>query len=355
MIGRQSVRTAPHRRTPRWFWVLRRTASTLAFLCVLSAVATPETSVPPLEIGTGERLLVITPHPDDETLGAGGLLQRVLARGGRARVVMLTAGDGYVEAVQHATGQLVPRPTAYLAYGERRLKELRAAVRRLGDHHIRVQVLGFPDGGLTPLLAAHWQRTHPERSPTTAASHPPYPEVLDADLAYDGADLLRELRRVLHESQPTLVAFPDPLDRHPDHRATGLFTLLALRHGLPQTLATPRLLAYLVHWPHWPSGWDSIPPASQTSETGCAFPPDLPSRGLLRWALRLTETESATQRAALALHASQQAVMPSFLAAFVCRNEPFTEFTVAEVQRVPEVLHQLRQPPPPHPAAGGHQ
>jgi LmbE family N-acetylglucosaminyl deacetylase len=200
------------------------------------------------------------------------------------------------------------------------------------------------------LLDAHWQRTHPERSPTTAASHPPYPAVLDPDVAYDGADLQRELVRVLHESQPTLVAFPDPLDRHPDHRATGLLTLLALRHWLPQASAPPRLLASLVHWPNWPPGWDASPPASQTLETGCPFPPDLPPRGLGRWALRLTDAESARQRAALARYASQQEVMPAFLAAFVCRNAPFTEFTTAEVQRIPEVLHQ---PPPPHPETGG--
>jgi LmbE family N-acetylglucosaminyl deacetylase len=331
------------------------TGSTLVFLCVLSAVATPETPVQPLDISTGERLVVITPHPDDEVLGAAGLLQRVLAYDGQARIVVLTAGDGYIEAVQHETGQLSPRPAAYLTYGERRLKELRAAARRLGGHRIRVQVLGFPDGGLMPLLDAHWERTHPERSPTTEASHPPYPGVLDANLAYDGADLQLELERVLHESQPTLVAFADPLDRHPDHRATGLFTLSALRHWIPQAQAMPRLLAYLVHWPNWPPGWDAIPPPSQTIETGCTFPPDLPTRGLVRRALRLTDAESATQRAALLLHASQQQVMPSFLASFVCRNELFTEFTVAEVQRVPELMHQRRPPPPPHLGAGGQR
>jgi len=64
----------------------------------------------------------------------------------------------------------------------------------------------------------------------------------------------------------------------------------------------------------------------------------LPPRGLVHWALQLTDAESARQRAALTRHASQQAVMPSFLAAFVCRHEPFTEFTPAEVQRVLEGL-----------------
>ena len=327
----------------------------LVWLCLLPVVTTPETPVHSLEISAEERLLVLAPHPDDETLGAAGVLQGVLARGGQARVVVLTAGDGYIEAVQHATGLPVPPPTAYLAYGQRRLRELRAAMRRLGGHHIRVQVLGFPDGDLMSLLDAHWLRTQPERSPTTAVAHPPYPDVLTAAVAYDGADLQRELQYVLHESQPTLIAFPDPLDRHPDHRAAGLFTLLALQHWLPQTTAPPRLLAYLVHWPNWPPGWDATPPLTQTLETGCSFPPDLPARGLGRWGLPLTEADSATQRAALTHYASQLAVMPAFLAAFVCRNEPFTEFTPAAVHRVLEGLHQRHQLPSHRPTAGGPQ
>ncbi len=44
----------------------------------------PGTKPPPLgsyeslKIGDRERLLVIAPHPDDETLGAAGLIQRVI-------------------------------------------------------------------------------------------------------------------------------------------------------------------------------------------------------------------------------------------------------------------------------------
>ena len=46
-------------------------------------------------------LLVIAPHPDDETLGAGGLIERVRAKGGTVRVVLITAGDGFLEAMAH--------------------------------------------------------------------------------------------------------------------------------------------------------------------------------------------------------------------------------------------------------------
>lgn len=73
-------------------------------------------------MGTGERLLVVAPHPDDETLAAGGLIQRVLMRGGAVRVVLVTAGDGYIEAVSHETGRPRPRPAEYLgAYAKRAL------------------------------------------------------------------------------------------------------------------------------------------------------------------------------------------------------------------------------------------
>ena len=47
-----------HPGTPEWAW---RRSQQLR-------------SIPPLQIGHPRRLIVIAPHPDDETLGAGGLM-----------------------------------------------------------------------------------------------------------------------------------------------------------------------------------------------------------------------------------------------------------------------------------------
>ena len=115
--------------------------------------------------------------------------------------------------------------------------------------------------------------------------------ILDRTVAYDGDDLRRELLRVLRETRPTTVAFPDPLDRHPDHSATGIFVLLALGDRLARDGRVPRLLAYLVHWPGWPPGWDDPQPAPEARERPLEFPPDLPDRGLARVALPLSRTE----------------------------------------------------------------
>ncbi|HLK12323.1 MAG TPA: PIG-L family deacetylase [Candidatus Binatia bacterium] len=278
----------------------------------------------PLALGPAERLVVVAPHPDDETLGAGGLVQRVLAQGGSVRVVLLTAGDGYVEGVEHETGRPRARPAEFVAYGERRLGEERAALRVLGGDRIRLEFLGFPDGGLEPLLTAHWQRLHPERSPTTGATDPPYDaEAREPDLPYDGADLRAELSRVLREADPTLVVLPDPLDRHPDHRAGALFTLLALGDWRPQG-PLPRLLAYLVHWPDWPPAWNAVTPPPDATEQPLLLPASLPTRGLARTVLTLTDAEVARTQAALAAYVTQQDVMRPLLAAFERRTEPFT-------------------------------
>jgi LmbE family N-acetylglucosaminyl deacetylase len=313
-------------------WTLRWTISALALALAGSGRAADRTPQP-LEIGARERLLVIAPHPDDETLGAGGLVQRVVARGGSVRVVLVTAGDGYVEAVTHATGEPRPRPAEYIAYGERRLREARAALRELGGH-VRLQVLGFPDGALEQLLHAYWRRSHPEPSPTTGAREPPYPEAFPRDVAYDGADLRRELVHLLRDAQPTIVAFPDPLDRHPDHRATGFFTLLAIGSWTKEGTPLPRLLAYLVHWPDWPPGWDDREPPPDAARRDLTLPADLPARGEERVALVLGEREVRTKAAALARYESQREVMRPFLAAFVRRDEPFTAITADEVEHV---------------------
>jgi len=37
--------------------------------------------------------MVVAPHPDDEVLGAGGLIQQAVAAGAEVRIVYLTNGD----------------------------------------------------------------------------------------------------------------------------------------------------------------------------------------------------------------------------------------------------------------------
>jgi len=303
---------------------------------------------PTPQVDPGEQLLVIAPHPDDETIAVGGLIQRVRENGGEVRVVLITAGDGFVEAVVHETGTPRPRPAAYVAYGQERLREARAALRVLAPDHSRLQILGFPDGGLDGLLQAHWWRSRPERSLTTQATDPPYDDqALEPDVPYDGDDLRRELEHIIRAFRPTIVAFPDPLDRHPDHRAAGLFTLLALKDWAEHRpkKEMPDLLAYLVHWPDWPPGWDAPTPQAR-SDVALELPPGDTHRNGKRVTLVLTDQELANKHAALGKYATQLDVMGPFLTAFVRRTEPYTVLEPAEMELVAQMIEKGVEPTP---------
>src|SRR4030095_6335023 len=103
---------------PRWFdrlaskdmtlrgdWYLRDVSASLFFFLapiLLFAPSVRAESSQALDalISQRDRLVVLSPHPDDETLAAGGLIQRVLQSGGKVKVVFLTSGDGYPEGVE---------------------------------------------------------------------------------------------------------------------------------------------------------------------------------------------------------------------------------------------------------------
>ena len=320
--------TRPPRRGPRLACGVATPVSLLVALALAcSAVRTAgaderASGTPvPLCVGARERLLVVAPHPDDEVLGAGGLIQRVLARGGAVDVVLVTAGDGYPDAVRGATGRADPSPQDYVAYGARRIAEARAALDVLGGvERVRSTVLGFPDGALPQLRSEHWSASEPARSPTTGASAPPYDGlVVDATAPYAGEALLDALTGIVRELRPTLVALPDPLDTHGDHATAGLFALAALADAHSDA----RVVAFLVHWPSWPPGWDATPIDPAASAHGLDLPGELSPRAGAA-ALALEPQEVAVKHEALARHATQQRQMAVYLDAFVRPREPYT-------------------------------
>jgi len=88
----------------------------------------PAVRTSPLALPARPRVIVFSPHPDDETIGVGGLLARLARAQVPLRVVFMTNGDGYPRAVE--TDLDVKRPTDadYIAFGELRQREARNAV-----------------------------------------------------------------------------------------------------------------------------------------------------------------------------------------------------------------------------------
>ena len=249
----------------------------------------------PLRVPAATHLVVVAPHPDDETLAAGGLIQRVLRTGGTVRVIIVTAGDGYLEAAAAMTGHPQPSADDYRALGAVRAREVREATSRLGVRDL--VLLDGPDEGLSAL----W-----------SASREPYVSPMTGRGPFSGETLLRALRENIDAVAPTLVVAPDPRDHHPDHAAAGRFTMEALS-GLA---VQPQLLTYLVHdtvWPPLRPSCDTLPRPRGAEYSGT------------QWlSFALTGDELATKRAALEAHRSQWPINGGLLERFLRRNEMFS-------------------------------
>lgn len=194
-----------------------RAALVLSLAPSLPAFAQP---LPPpinLSVNRATRLLVIAPHPDDDVLGAGGLMRRVVKAGGAVHVVWTTSGDGFPEGVETAegvsprTGHLTPRD--YDTYGRLREREARAALASLGVGAGSLTFLGFPDEGLCELASTYLSaKTRAFKSPYTGRISPPLTEQVIRGVRYRGFDLRRELEQVIVAFGPTLVVAPHPED-----------------------------------------------------------------------------------------------------------------------------------------------
>lgn len=294
--------------------------------------------VQPEELIVPERLrvLVFAPHPDDETLATGGLIQRVQARGGRVRIVFVTNGDGYVDGVRHEARREATSAQDFIAYGERRRGEALKALARLGLTPEDAVFLGFPDDGIDDLWARHWSEQSPFRSPHTHLIRPFATTSTARHIDYAGVDLENEMERVMRQWSADWVVVPDPRDRHPDHCTSGVFVLDVVhrlhgkgRDGDP----IPRVFTYLVHAPDYPAspGWvKGVAYAgvggSRTSGTVLAT---------ARWSnLPLTVAEVAGKQVALNEYETQMHVMSPFLKQFLTRFELFAELDTRQVRAV---------------------
>ena len=294
-----------------------------------------------LEVGYGERLLVLAPHPDDETLSAAGLIQEVFARGGSVRSVVVTSGDAYVDAIEEETGRKNLKPADFLHYGRERLNESLHAANFLGHGFIHLDLFGYSDGSIYDMLVSHWRRSHPDRSEFTGYNHVPYRVAEERGRAQDGEDVRNELVAILRDTKPTLIVFPDVMENDSDHAGLGMFALLAVSDWLEHEKADhiqPRLLAYLIHWrDDWPPGANAVTPIDHGDQL-LYLPEDLPLRGHVRSCFNLSAQQENQKRAALELYKTQQRIMSPFLTAFIHPNECFTQLKAEDSIGVENVV-----------------
>lgn len=143
------------------------------------------------ELGDNDRILVFSPHPDDETAAVGGVIYSAREKGALVRVVMATDGN-------------------QLGLGKLRYRELTNSLNQLKVPLDQLKCLGYPDTKLSRCQSS----------------------------------LRMDISQEINMFKPTVIICPDPADLHPDHR---ILAQTVLSTDTPQQIYT-----YLIHFFWWP-------------------------------------------------------------------------------------------------------
>ncbi len=315
-------------------------AGAIAFLLVAASVALANQSGtaeaedlpwPKLMLDATDRLLILAPHPDDEVLGCGGIIQQGVAMGLPIRIVFLTYGDFYEWSFLRYEKRPVVTPRGVRGMGEIRHGEAVAADATLGAPAADLTFLGYPDFGTLKMWYSAWGRARPVRGMLSRATAVPYRDAFRPGAPYKGEEVLKDLTTILREFRPTKVFVSHPADHHPDHRAFYLFARVALFDVAREF--TPRVYPYLVHYTRWP-----VPSGRHLAEP--LEPPEFLQDRIPWEVVALDGRQVDIKGDALKKHKTQYETTPGFLDSFVRRNELFGDFPPLE-------LSGQAVPPPP--------
>jgi LmbE family N-acetylglucosaminyl deacetylase len=144
-----------------------------------------------------QKILVFSPHPDDETIAVGGYIAQAVQVGADVRIALVTDGDF------HHNGQV-------------RYTEFKKATEILGVANDNIMFLGFPDGKLDK-----------EQQKTLG----------DA------------LKGTIAQYNPDIVICPYPGDDNPDHAAIGKAVEGILKADPHKRTVYEYLVHYEILWP----------------------------------------------------------------------------------------------------------
>lgn len=196
-----------------------------------------------------DRLLVLAVHPDDETLGAAGLIQHAVAAGAAVKIIFVTNGDKnpWPQRALELHWRITDKDRA--RWGDRRSQEAIAAISTFGLHEHDAKFLGLPDQGLSAMLKNGNQQ------------------------------LIEQFSTLIGDFQPTVLVSSAIQDKHPDHNALAVIIDFALTQ---LNTPPPLLLTYLIH--------------GQQAGTGKAY------------SIALAQEELDCKRRAILCHATQVAL-----------------------------------------------
>ncbi len=264
-----------------------------------------------------DNILILSPHPDDETLGCAGIIQRALKAGAKVHIVYLTNGDSNQLAFIVYEKRLVFKKKEFLHMGEVRRKEAISAMKSLGVPLENLIFLGYPDFGTIVIFKNYWNTTRSFKSLLTRVSSVPYKENFSYGRPFKAESILTDIKEVVKRIKPNKIFVTSSVDTNGDHRALYIFLRLALLDLGEQFSKNIKIYAYLVHHRNWPK------PRHYHPESELNIPKDMFNSDYLWRSFNLTEQEIKNKHNALLMYKSQTESSAFYLLSFVRKNELF--------------------------------
>ncbi|MDO8661805.1 MAG: PIG-L family deacetylase [Candidatus Omnitrophota bacterium] len=273
-----------------------------------------------------DRVLILAPHPDDESIACAGIIQQAKKAGAEVRVLYLTNGDNNEFAFIVYEKRLTFKKGEFIHMGQVRRQEAVKAMKLLGVDENKLVFLGYPDFGTFAIFSKYWQKNKPFRSMLTRVTSVPYKNDLSFGAPYIGESILNDLDKIILDYKPTKIFVSHPADLNVDHRALYLFLQISLR-GLRNKIPQPKVYAYLVHTKGWPKPRHYHPELKLE-------PPKSFADSQINWS-RLDLTPEALERKhqSILCYKSQTQSSAFYLLSFARANELFGDYPEIELSR----------------------
>ena len=271
-----------------------------------------------------DRVLILAPHPDDETIGAAGVIQKALKQNAKIKVVCYTNGDSNQLAFIVYEKRLTFRKGEFLHMGEVRRRETMRAMVSLGINPENIIFLGYPDFGTLEIFTKYWGDTAPYKSFFTKVSRVSYREAMSFGAPYQGESILKDIEKVILDFKPTKIFVSHPADTNRDHKSLYLFLQIAL-WDLEGRINSPLVLPYIIHVVRWPM------PRGYHPGMELKIPDSLASNNIELKKLTLTEEEVKKKRDTISFYKSEIEYNPRYLFTFARKNELFWDFPVIKL------------------------
>jgi LmbE family N-acetylglucosaminyl deacetylase len=265
-------------------------------------------------ITASDRVLIVAPHPDDETIATGGVIRYCIENKIPVSVVVVTNGGSsdlgvtrYYESLNGTDKlDLPPENITFLEYTQ----------------------------GVDALFNENWDKNRPL---DVFGNHTQHIFAYQRNAPYSGESLETNMENIIGNFKPTIIIYPHPNDANPDHFGTSAFVDYAINSMNYKS----NMYTYMVHvssiWPfprsYFPQTY-LLPPSFLSNQPGwMVFP--------------LKESDEQIKYKAVNTYKSQINPDPTYLRSFVRKNELFmthSNITVTKNNIPQDFIHNSQLP-----------